>query len=322
MWERLLEEVKDLISQPKKWDVEITWDLTMRCNYSCRYCESYNNDIPHNLKDLETYKNSIKYLKKFFGNKKTRIEFLGGEPTLFKDWAKLLEFCEQEGFIYEITTNLSMKMKTLKNKLKDKNISKCINVSWHPSFVPDEEKMIGKINFLYEKGILSGVSILADTEYWDKVLSALKKLEHLKSLITVSQIYDEGSGMLSITKDPWKMSEEQKEVMHSYNQSSESSFNTLINGVSFARGKKYLEENNLLNFKGMYCAIGQKRITILPNGNVYPSACLTNYPKACIGNIYRQDILKVKKPIKCPFNICRCGPDVRIEKHRNIEDFL
>lgn len=321
MLERSLEEVRDLVTNFKKWDVEIHWDLTMRCNYACRYCESYDNNIPSNLKDLDTYIKSIKYLKRYFGNKTARIVFLGGEPTLFKDWAKLLEFCVDEGFYPEVTTNLSLKLKTLQNKLKDKKIGKCIDVSWHPSFVPDEDEMIDKINFLYSNNYLRSVSVLGDVGYWDKVLSALKKLDNLKNIVSVSQIYDEAANKISITVDPWEMSDEQKEVMYFYKSHSQQDWELSINGKKYQNGEKYLEENNLLNFKGLFCAVGQKRISILPNGDVYPSVCLYNYKKACIGNVFKETLIKPRNPIKCQFNICRCGPDIRIEKHKKLEDF-
>ena len=69
-----------------------------------------------------------------------------------------------------------------------------------------------------------------------------------------------------------------------------------------------------INFKGMNCAVGKDSIHIAPNGDVYPSACLLNYRKARMGNIYRQDIIKPTSSIRCPFVACYCGPDQRIEK--------
>jgi len=69
-----------------------------------------------------------------------------------------------------------------------------------------------------------------------------------------------------------------------------------------------------LNFKGMMCAVGKERLHIKPNGDVYPSACFLNYPQTCMGNIYKENLRKVKKAVRCPFTHCYCGPDIRIEK--------
>jgi len=64
----------------------------------------------------------------------------------------------------------------------------------------------------------------------------------------------------------------------------------------------------------MKCAVGRDRLHIKPSGDVFPSACLLNYEKANMGNIYKQNIVKAKNAITCPFNECLCGPDIRIEK--------
>ena len=64
----------------------------------------------------------------------------------------------------------------------------------------------------------------------------------------------------------------------------------------------------------MQCAVGKYRLHINPNGDVYPSACLLNYRRAKMGNIYKKNIRKVNKAITCPFSSCLCGPDIRIEK--------
>ena len=70
------------------------------------------------------------------------------------------------------------------------------------------------------------------------------------------------------------------------------------------------------NFKGMKCAVGFTRLHIKPNGDVYPSACLLNYGRARMGNVYKKNIIKPKSYITCPFSECLCGPDIRVEKWR------
>ena len=76
--------------------------------------------------------------------------------------------------------------------------------------------------------------------------------------------------------------------------------------------------NQMTNFKGMTCMIGSKGLFIKPNGDSYPSACLVNYPKAIVGNIYKENLIKPKKGIRCPFSICACGPDIRINKYADV----
>jgi MoaA/NifB/PqqE/SkfB family radical SAM enzyme len=65
MLEKLLEETKVLSVTTEFYDyqVEIGWDITMRCNYSCSYCESYNNNQPTYFKDIKIYEKALNYLK-------------------------------------------------------------------------------------------------------------------------------------------------------------------------------------------------------------------------------------------------------------------
>ena len=110
MSEKLLEEIK---TEFNGFECEVDWDLTMRCNYWCTYCESYNNNIPNGLKDLNTYKQGLINLNDYLGNKKARITILGGEPMLFKNWDSLLNLIHDFNHIPRITTNLSIPLKEM-----------------------------------------------------------------------------------------------------------------------------------------------------------------------------------------------------------------
>ena len=35
-----------------------------------------------------------------------------------------------------------------------------------------------------------------------------------------------------------------------------------------------------------------------------------------MGNLYKQTIRKPRRPVTCPFDMCACGPDLRITKYR------
>lgn len=312
------DKIKSVITTFFDYHAEVDWDLTMKCNYSCSYCESYNNSGPNHFKSLKEYKLAISNLKKYFGNKKVRIQLLGGEPMLYKKWDEIVNLIDNAGFTPIICTNLSITSRILISKIKNLIPKNCIDVSWHTQFA-DENKIVENIELLNKSGHLRYISILADKRYWDKVVSAYNRVKHLDN-VEISHIKDESVGKTIIASKLIDYTNEELQFIEKVNSKLyERNFNTI---VTFTNGAtKTLQntsdffQNDVSNFKGMKCDIGMLRVQIKPNGDVYPSACLLNYPKAIIGNIYEGKIKKPTKPIECPFNFCGCGPDMRINKY-------
>jgi len=311
------DNLQSVITTFTNYQAEVEWDLTMKCNYSCTYCESYNNSDPTQLRSLEEYINAISYLKEYFQNKTARIDILGGEPTLFKHWDIFLNEIDKAGFIPKITTNLSMNNKTLSKKVATLKPKNCIDVSWHPQFAV-EETIINNIKTIYNSGHLRSISIAGDKRYWNKVIRAYESVKYTNKC-EVCFLKDESSGKTVVAEAIINYSKSEKEYIQNSLQADIPTFETVITKTD---GKTYtinsvidFLSNNINNFKGLKCEIGFDRLHIKPNGDVYPSACLLNYPKARLGNIYKENLHKPKNPIKCPFTFCGCGPDLRINKY-------
>lgn len=317
MLEKSLVEVKSLTTTFDGYEVEIAWDLTMRCNYSCSYCESYNNTDPLQFLPLDAYFASLKYLREYLGNKNAKIDVLGGEPMLFKQWDKLLNEMHRLSFVPKLTTNLSIKTKTLEKKISELEPKNCIDVSWHPQFA-DEKNIIENIKLLYDSKHLRTISILADKRYWKKVKKAFKSVEYTNKT-ELSFIKDESAGKNKIAHRIMEYTTDEINFINSTRQQEVSSYNTEV--VFYDGSKKQISNLTefftcgITNFKGLNCEVGKSRLHIKPNGDVYPSACLLNYPQARMGNIFKQQIIKPNNPIKCPFSFCGCGPDMRINKY-------
>ena len=315
MLERLLEETKvfSVTTEFYDYQVEIGWDITMRCNYSCSYCESYNNNQPTYFKDIKIYEKALNYLKNYLDNKKACVSILGGEPLLYKDWDKLINLIHDLDFVPKVFTNLSISKKALERKIKTLTPKNFIDVSCHLQFAKTED-LIDKINLISASGHLKGVSVLADTRYWDQVIDLYEKLKHIEN-VYVSVIKDESPSQINIASNIINYSKEQMDFINNSESEYKPYFKTTVNNKFELFSINDFYKNNITNFKGMLCEIGQLNLNIKPNGDVYPSACLLNYPKAVIGNIYKEDLLKPTKPIECPFNFCGCGPDMRIKKY-------
>jgi len=305
-----MKNIKHIVTTSKEYQIEVEWMITQRCNYECTYCASYNNSGNFMFKSLEEYITAFKYLSNHFGNKTIKLSFLGGEPMLYKQWPELVNYISELNYLPKITTNLSIPVKSYINKL-NKNLGKFIVASWHPEYATNE--FMNNVQLLNDNNFIRSVSVSAPQEYWNEAIEVLKtlKLKYGEKFVHLTRIKDENSQGLSITDKLIDYTSEQEKYFTFHRDYPVEIKVTDITNKTTIYNK--IDAHNI-NFKGMNCAVGKDSIHITPNGDVYPSACLLNYRKARMGNIYRQDIIKPTSSIRCPFVACYCGPDQRIEK--------
>ena len=73
---------------------KVNLHITQKCNYSCKYCFAHfenSNDL-----EIDDWKEIIDNLKS--SNLINEINFAGGEPVLYKDFSKLVEYAYFKGF--------------------------------------------------------------------------------------------------------------------------------------------------------------------------------------------------------------------------------
>jgi MoaA/NifB/PqqE/SkfB family radical SAM enzyme len=169
------------------------------------------------------------------------------------------------------------------------------------------------IQLLNDNNFIRSVSVSAPQEYWDQAIKVLNilKIKYGKQFAHLTRIKDENNQGISITNNLIDYTPEQEKYFTFHRD-----YPVQIKIID-AKDKVnvYNEiDTHSIKFKGMNCAVGRDSIHITPNGDVYPSACLLNYRKARMGNIYKENIIKPTSSIRCPFDACYCGPDQRIEK--------
>lgn len=85
----------------------VQWNLGNICNYSCEYCPKILHSGTRPWVDLSLIENTLLKIKNYFPQKNIRVEFLGGEITLYKDFLELMKFCKNNNIPNMIFTNAS-----------------------------------------------------------------------------------------------------------------------------------------------------------------------------------------------------------------------
>ena len=306
-------DIKRLYFEHPEYQVEIDWMITQRCNYSCSYCDSYDNSKPFLFRTVEEYKKAFEYLNSYFGGNMTIIvNLLGGEPTLFKEWYILMNYMWENNMVPKLTTNLSVPVDTYIDKL-NKNLPPFMFGSYHPEFA-NLDKFCYNAEKLKERGFLKNFSLLADPNNWERTLRIYDRLKKIVPNMGLTKIKNEFTGTLSLSDDFVEYTDEQLKFLDQGNLVENEYFTLEFKDGTIIHPSQYLLRTKYNKFKGMKCYVGKYRLWIDPYGNTFPSACLGNNRRASMGNIYRGNIKRIERPIICPFNDCLCGPDIRIEK--------
>lgn len=122
-------------------------ELTDKCNLSCFYCYA-EDGIKGEVLSLEKAKEILEQAKKY-GIK--QIAWLGGEPTLNKNWAEILGYSKGLGFRNELWSNGTT--------LNEENIENIINLCdvfvIHVDSIQQNEKILESFDRLLESGFPS-----------------------------------------------------------------------------------------------------------------------------------------------------------------------
>lgn len=82
----------------------IRWDITSKCNLSCSHCCVADNIKDDSIKDISS-EELTSTLRKVASSGVEAIHFLGGEPTIRKDFLDLLRIADESGLIVSFNTN-------------------------------------------------------------------------------------------------------------------------------------------------------------------------------------------------------------------------
>lgn len=283
-----IKEVKDFNC------ARLFFELTSKCNLKCAHCYgSFSSTEQKELNYLEII--SILEKSKVYGS--YQVDFTGGEPIMYKDLDKLLEYCYLNGFLVRIFTNLTLfndKFLTMFKKYGVKEIVTSVDschAECHNQFrgVPKSfERTIEAIKILKDNNIPITINSMVgqhNKEHIDEMIGFIDSL-NVKSVLDV--IIPEGRA------------------------------NFLDNSIQdSAMVIKNIYENhyNIIdkNAISVSCGIGDRFVYIKSNGNVYPCPSMTNDDNI-LGTVKTFDFKKIWKILASKYNFC-CNK--KIDKCKN-----
>ena len=278
-------KVVDNVKEIKEFNcARMFFELTSKCNLKCAHC--YGSFSSSEQKELN-YLDVISILEKSKEYGTYQIDFTGGEPLMYRDLDKLLEYCYLNGFLVRIFTNLTLFNDNFLNMFKKYGVKEIVtsvdscHAECHNQFrgVPKSfERTIEAIKILKNNNIPVTINSMVgqhNKEHIEEMIGFIDSL-NVKSVLDV--IIPEGRA------------------------------NDLDNSIQeSAKIIKDIYENhyNIIDKDAISvgCGIGDRFVYIKSNGNVYPCPSMTNDCNI-LGTIQAFDIKQIWKILTSKYNFC------------------
>lgn len=323
-------------------EINITWAPTNLCNFECRYCWPGANSGTHlPTKNIELAIKNVDHILSVYeerlGKKKFKINFAGGEPTLWNGLETVIQELDKNHDIYwGIITNGS---RTIRWWKEYGHLFDSVQISHHVKQAKIDHT-IEVADILFEKNVKITVRLMMDPSCWDECIDSLeymKKNSKHPWFIDVAEVIEDHLPETSIPiySDGRMYSIEQRKFLKKQNKRIPNllwfikNFKLLTSkkiriteSIAYyqdgskekARANYYM--NRKLNyFEGWNCNIGLERFYIDVDGTIKGSCgqkLFDNY------NILDQDFIEKfnpdLKPTICQIKNCYCGPEMHITK--------
>lgn len=235
---------------------------TLRCNKNCHFCFSKTfkrKDFPE--KRIETLIDFI------YQNKIQSLDILGGEPFLYSALNKIIEKAIEKDIEITISTNGTLEGELEKFLRKFGNSKVKVGVS---------------INDLPCENLLE---IVREHKLWIK--SVIRK-DHIPKKTILEFAKKAGIKYYLIYMDT--LSEKDLKDAISFHN-----FMTIVKKLkdSYSIIEPVFCKGFIGGDKDYRCPAGSEKITLMPDGSVYPCYLLANIKKYCLGNLFRNSFSEI-----------------------------
>lgn len=291
---------KQLLSQRPKLQ-NLFWEATLRCNAKCKHCGSRageKNDLKNEL-TTEEIKCTLQSISERYDAREILINVTGGEPLLRQDLFDVMEFANNLGYYWGMTTNGILINDEIIEKMKQTRMS-TISISLdglersHDEFrqvkgsykkIIENIKKLNKANFLNYLQITTVVN-----------KSNINELEQLYNEIQSLQIDSwrilnmEPIGRTADNQELLLNGNEYRNLINFIKEKRKKSKFDITYGCSHFLGMKYEKEVRSHMF---FCIAGFITASILYNGDIYVCPSVERREELVQGNIRTDNFVDV-----------------------------
>lgn len=244
-------------------------NLTSRCNLRCRYCCVDANGgeyIPQNTDiDINEWITIIQKVVDY--NPKIEFNLMGGEPLVYSDFNKLVDYLNKHSITYSITTNgafpnILEKLKYVPKSTRIMISLDSINPQTNNKLRGKTETVLDSIDLLNSQGYCPSVGIVLSKNNLGDLVDTLRYCENrgLFPLISVLENFGRGNSCSELSLDEHEIIEAFKIVEAFYGN-----YEVARAHFNFCKHVTYSTR-----FPSRFCGMGKTVLSISSDGNVYP----------------------------------------------------
>lgn len=305
----------------------VDYRLTSKCNYNCWYCtDLHDNSKKHLRMDEHTLSRLTELVEVL--DRDIRFYMYGGEPTIHQDFVEIainMIRCLKPGSLLEIQTNLWIKSPRLEKicqQVSEESARTGVHLSFLCSYHYGEcsfPEFLKSCRILKKYGMLKQITVMYQTDHGESVIKDFKILKSLYPEPIRTELLPLLCGSVD-EKDP----NPYKEVDGFYSnpdavllgQGAQAQSDilqvTLEDDTTYMTNASLMWKQRSNCFQGFKCHVGDERIVINGEGEVY--RCFNEiFDKKQLPqfNIFDEkdktslsDYVSSLKPIVCPYPKC------------------
>ncbi len=304
--------------RPATWDplrapVNVTWEITAKCNLHCRHCLSA--DMRETLSTELDFEQCCAFINELDRMEVFQVNFGGGEPFLRNDFPDILDYAHSKGITTCVSTNGTTLDETLVKRLGAMKLLR-IQVSLDGATPATNDAIRGAGT--YER-ILEGIALLREQGFPHLSINTVVTRTNLFEIEQLCALADHYRVKTRLSR--FRPSGDAKRVWREFHLDNSqlawlseflSARHDVLTGDSFFSITK--EDRRELGLNA--CGAARMTCSVLPDGSVYPCAFLCD-EQFRGGNIARESLSEIWLH-SAAFNAIRA---VRVEACESCERF-